>query len=78
MDKDADEVYLASRVNFPDALVIGPMAAKDQRPILLSQPRQLPKASKEYIREANVKKITVLGGQNTISQEVEDELLEIK
>lgn len=65
--KDAKEAFVASGENWPDALVMGPVAAKETAPILLTG-KDGSKETKEYMEESKIKDLVIVGGENTISQ----------
>lgn len=66
----ADTVYLATGVDFPDALAAGPAAAADRAPLLLVQPDRLPGAAREELKRLKPARVVVLGGKNAISKTV--------
>ncbi|MDO5717789.1 MAG: cell wall-binding repeat-containing protein, partial [Tissierellia bacterium] len=66
---NAKHIYMASGEVFADALVAGPAAAKENAPILLNRRNEAPQVLVEYINGLNLNKITVVGGDNTITQE---------
>ncbi len=55
---------------FADALVVGPVAAMKNVPVLLTQKNLLPKAIKAVIDRCDFEKITIVGLQNAVSKEV--------
>lgn len=66
--KDATEAFVASGENWPDALVIGPIAAKVKAPILLIG-KDGSKETKKYMEESKVKGLVIVGGEDMISKE---------
>lgn len=58
-----------------DALAAGPYAYLNNSPILVTEAGSLNHASKDYLKKENISKVSIVGGTNTISQKVEDELL---
>lgn len=70
----ADQVVLATSDDFPDALAGGPLAFKEDAPVLLTRTAALPYETKEEIKRLRAKKVIILGSQNAISSEVEAEL----
>lgn len=72
--KTADTFVLATSGDFPDALAGGPLAYKEDAPILLTRPDKLPNESKEEIKRLGAKRAIVLGSQNAISLAVVKEL----
>lgn len=73
---DSDKVFIASGQVWPDALVLGPIATKEDSPIILVQENSIPKAPREYLKSLRPEKIIVSGGGRTISEVVVDELKE--
>ena len=67
-------VFLASGENFPDALVIGPIAAKTQNPILLTKKSSLPQATKDYIAMNDISNVLILGGPKAVSAGVVNQI----
>ncbi|PAE43446.1 cell wall-binding repeat-containing protein [Bacillus sp. 7884-1] len=66
------EVILATGENFPDALAAGPLAKKMNAPILLTRKTQIPQSVKNFILDSKPKKVTIIGGTEVISQDVEN------
>lgn len=66
-----DTVYLASGLNFPDALSAGPVAARAKAPLLLTTPWGLPLAVRAELERLKPKRIVLVGGTSSISPEVE-------
>ncbi|MGD6803416.1 cell wall-binding repeat-containing protein [Rossellomorea aquimaris] len=58
--------------NFPDALAVAPYAAKNGFPILLVEKDEIPKSTKEYLK--NIENTIVVGGTSIISPKVMSEL----
>lgn len=73
----ASVVYVASGVNFPDALSAGPSAATEGGPLLLTRPDILPAAVREEIARLKPVRIVVAGGVDAISSRVEQDLAAI-
>lgn len=70
----AGEVLLAAQHTFPDALAGGPLAADRHAPLLLTGPRELPDASAEALTRLRPQRVTLLGGPEVISLELEARL----
>lgn len=66
--------YVATGVDFPDALTGGPTAAKLGGPILLAQKDKLPAATAAELKRLKPKSIMVLGGTGVVSVAVEKAL----
>ena len=69
-----NEIILATGNNSPDPLSIAPYAGKKQIPIILSQQNSLPDEVKALIRNQNINKITIIGGENAVSKNVASEI----
>lgn len=57
-----------------DALAVGPVSGKKQMPILLTDKNKLPKSTLDAITAMKVTKVTIVGGDTVISEQVEKEL----
>ncbi len=68
--KDSKDVYMASGSEFADALIIGPVAAKQNVPILLTRSQKVDEDTYRYIRDSKIKKIQIIGGEKRISPTV--------
>ena len=62
-----EKFVLADGRNYPDALSVGPLAHKNNQPILLTDPSHT-EFIKQIVRDNNTKEITVAGGEQSISQ----------
>ncbi|MFB2599323.1 cell wall-binding repeat-containing protein [Herbiconiux sp. P17] len=69
-----DTIYVASGETFPDALSGSAAAGRDKAPILLVRKDEVPAVVKAEIARLNPAHIIVLGGVNTISDDVVAEL----
>ena len=67
----ADTVFLATGLNFPDALGGGPVAALNNAPILLTQKDSIPAATDTALVRLAPTRIVLLGGTAVISAGVE-------
>lgn len=74
VDGSADQVVVATGLNFPDALAGGPAAAALGGPVLLTSPLDLPDAVAEEIRRLQPERIVVLGGTGVVSGLVFEQL----
>ncbi len=68
----SDVVVLASGTNFADALAAAPLAKKVNAPIILVKKDSLSENAKKLVNSA--KKVYVIGGENTISNKLVDEI----
>ncbi len=73
----SDNVVLASGENFADALAGGQLSVILPAPILLTTAKKLDEGVKAELGRLNAKKVYILGGINTISQDVENEVKNI-
>ena len=70
MYEKADTVVLVSGIDFPDALSAGPLAAKLNAPVLLTQTQVLTPATLAEIKRLEAKQVIVLGGEAAIGPAV--------
>ena len=66
------QAVIASGETFADALTVAPLANKHNMPILLVQQNNIPKATQEVLKQ--IDKVIIVGGEKTISKEVENKL----
>lgn len=59
-----------------DALSIGPVSAIKDSPVLLTAKNSIPQATKDALEELEVTQVTIVGGANAVSKEVQTELEE--
>lgn len=62
-------VYIATGVNFADALAAAPAAAAQGGPLLLVEPGSVPAATKAELTRLAPKRIVVVGGASAVSDE---------
>lgn len=74
----AEIALFASGEDFPDALVGGVLAGKLHSPIVLIKNNSIPPVVEKLVKEKHYKYRKVLGGESTISLEIENKLLNIK
>jgi len=70
----AETVYIATGLNYPDALAAAPLAVKDPGPVLLVKKDLIPSETIVEIQRLNPGRIVVLGGTAAISSSVADAL----
>ncbi|QQK08216.1 cell wall-binding repeat-containing protein [Miniphocaeibacter halophilus] len=79
LKKDIDTVVLVDGYDFPDALASAPVASMNNGAVLLTNSKTLSKGTKEYIvGNKNIKKIIIVGGENSVSSDIEKELKALK
>jgi len=66
--------YIASGMNFPDALSGAPVAAKEGAPVLLVVPDGIPASIEAELQRLKPGRIVVLGGPNSVSEAVKTKL----
>ncbi|MDO5689999.1 MAG: cell wall-binding repeat-containing protein [Tissierellia bacterium] len=70
----SNTVAITSGLNFPDALSASGYMGKQGMPILLTDPYELPDATRSYLEYNNTRNTIVLGGTGTVSEAVADQL----
>ncbi len=65
------EVVLASARDFPDALAAGPLAARLDAPLLLTDPALLPPPVLAEVRRLGAERVTLVGGAAAVGPAVE-------
>ncbi|NYF09841.1 YVTN family beta-propeller protein [Leifsonia sp. AK011] len=69
-----ETVYIATGLNYPDALAAGAVAAKSASPILLTRPDALPTVVANELTRLDPDNIVVLGGTGTVTSSVQNAL----
>lgn len=70
---DSKHLYVATGQNYADALTGGVLAAKGESAILLVH-HKVPKDVSAYIKAKKVKRLTIFGGENAVSEDVVNDL----
>lgn len=70
----APVAYIATGLNFPDALAGGPAAGIQGGPMLLTEPGTLPQTTRDELVRLLPKRIVVLGGTGAVSAAVAEQL----
>jgi putative cell wall-binding protein len=70
----ANKIVVATGDNFPDALSIAPIAAKNGMPIILTDKTNIPEVVKTYINSKNITKSYIIGGTGVITDNVKGQL----
>lgn len=73
----SNTICIASGENYPDALALTPVAISQKSPILLLGRDSIDPFVKQSIMDWGIEKIVIAGGANTISNEVEEELISL-
>ena len=71
---NADVVYVASGLNFPDALSGASVAGSQNAPVLLVHPNGISDVVQAELSRLNPARIVILGGTNVITGEVSAQL----
>lgn len=74
LNKEIDTVVLVDGNNYPDALASAPYVAKNNAALLLTPSDKLSASTKAYIDSNNIKKVVVIGGENSVSTAVVNEI----
>lgn len=64
-------VFLATGRDFPDALAVGPIAGREEVPVLLVEHGRIPDATADALVQLDSGAITILGGQAAVGAAVE-------
>lgn len=70
----ATTVFIASGVEFPDALAGSGLAGSAVGPILLVQQNSIPAETADALTELGAEEVVILGGTDAVSQAVQDQL----
>ncbi|KUP04445.1 hypothetical protein Q75_15440 [Bacillus coahuilensis p1.1.43] len=71
---NSDEAILATGQAFADALTGSILAANKGVPVLLVESDSVPKEVMSYIEKKSIDDVTIIGGNNTVSKDVEAQL----
>ena len=78
LKKNINTVVLVDGTNYPDALASGTVATMNNGVVLLTEPGRLNEDTKKFIKENNIKKVIIVGGEKSVSKNVENELRGIR
>jgi putative cell wall-binding protein len=70
----ANKIVVATGNDFPDALSIAPIAAKNGMPIILTDKTNIPDVVRTYIKSKNITKSYIIGGTGVITDNVKGQL----
>lgn len=73
----ATDALIAHAYNYPDALAAGPLSAKLDAPLLLSDTASLPKVVEDELARLGVDTVWLLGGPNSLSPAIEQRLKDL-
>lgn len=69
-----DVAYVASGVNYPDAMPAGALGGLNDAPVLLTRPGGLPAVTQDELERLQPERIVVLGGNQAVSDDVVGQL----
>lgn len=72
-----NKAIIASGENFPDALATAPLGSKEIAPILLVTRNQMDKKVSKALKDLNIKRVYVAGGQYSVSKKLEAQLPQV-
>ncbi|MDU4209577.1 MAG: cell wall-binding repeat-containing protein [Finegoldia magna] len=72
-----NKAIIASGEDFPDALATAPLGSKEIAPILLVTRNQMDKKVSKALKDLNIKRVYVAGGQNSVSKKLEAQLPQV-
>ena len=74
LQMEVDTIILVSGENYPDALASSGISGIKDAPVILTEKENLPKSVGEYIKRKDIKNIIIVGGENSISSNIENNL----
>ena len=69
-----DGAILVDGTNFPDVITMSSLASHKRVPILLTEPQKLTNTTKDTIKSWGVNDVTLGGGYNSVSKDIENNL----
>lgn len=69
-----DEIFVVEYNSLVDALSIGSVSARDGIPVLIVKKDEVPKEVTSFIKSKGVKRATIIGGKQTVSEKGEADL----
>ncbi len=78
LEMDVSNIILVNGENFPDALTSGIASVYTQAPVLLTQSNKLNQYTKDYLKTHPIKNVIIVGGENSVSRDIEKEIRELK
>lgn len=69
-----DETLFVNATRYPDAISVGPLAAKNGNPILLVRHKEIPASVAALLEDQKMDKAIAIGGESVISKEVLESL----
>ncbi|MEG0250939.1 MAG: cell wall-binding repeat-containing protein [Peptostreptococcus sp.] len=74
LHQDINTVVLVNGQDYPDALSSSLIASQNNAAVLLTEPNKLNEDTEKYIRENNIKNVIIVGGERSVSKDVENKL----
>ncbi|WP_421381529.1 cell wall-binding repeat-containing protein [Bacillus salacetis] len=74
LNSDTEEIFITTGTDSPDPLSIAPYSGMKQIPILLAGKEHLPESTMAYILNNHIKRVTIVGGINAVSVDIEHQL----
>lgn len=74
LQMEVETVILVSGEDYPDALAASGVAGIKDAPVILTERDKLPKLVEEYIKRKNIRNIIIVGGENSVSSNIENNL----
>jgi len=72
----AGYAYIVNGTAYADAMAVGPLAASNNVPILQVREDEIPHDTKTALEEMGLENLVIIGGEEVISQEVQEKLAE--
>lgn len=72
LHQDINTIVLVNGQDYPDALSSSLVASQNNAAVLLTEPNKLNEDTQKYIRENNIKNIIIVGGEKSVSKNVEN------
>lgn len=69
-----NQAFIVSGSDVPDAMVVGPYAAANGKPILLAQKDYIPEGTAAALDKLGIDKITVIGGPAAVGENIKNDL----
>ena len=77
-NKRVNTVVLVNGEDYPDALSSSLVATQNNGVVLLTQPNRLNEDTANYIKNKDIKNVIIVGGEKSVSKNVEKELKKLK
>lgn len=74
LHQNINTIVLVNGQDYPDALSSSLVASQNNAAVLLTEPNKLNEDTEKYIRENNIKNVIIVGGEKSVSKNVENML----